>query len=313
MIIQTLIMGLRDGFILVPLALGVFISYRLLRVADMTVDGTFVLGGMVTAVLIRDATGPLVATTAAVLAGAVAGTVTGLLNTRLGVKRILAGILVMTALYSVNSRIGGGWRPSVHPEDSLRGIARELAEFFYGSTDAHLFIGMKFIPEHVMSMLLYAAVTVLVVSLLLLFFHTRIGLAVRGAGSNDGAVRAIGANVPVLVTIALALANGLAAFSGALFVQEFEGIDLKDGVGSIVTGLACVMIGHAISARMRFSYKLLAAAGGALLYQLLISALVSNEFLSTDVKLFTAIIVLLAMMLPTWLRRGRSGPEAGEV
>ncbi|MBR9975926.1 MAG: ABC transporter permease [Bacteroidetes bacterium] len=311
--IQTLIIGLRDGFILVPLALGVFISYRLLRVADMTVDGTFVLGGMVTAVLLRDAAGPIVAITAAMLAGAVAGTVTGLLNTRLGVKRILAGILVMTALYSVNSSIVEVWRPSVRPEESLRGVAGQLTELLYGSTDAHQLFGMKFLPEHFMSLLLYAAVAVLAAILLLFFFHTRMGLAVRGAGSNDKAVRALGANVPVLVTVALALANGLAALSGALFVQEFEGIDIKDGIGSIVTGLACVMIGHAVSARMRFSFQLLSAVAGALLYKLLISALVSNEFLSSDVKLYTAIIVLLAMMLPVWLRRGRSGPEVTEV
>ena len=303
---HTLINGLNYGLIFAPLALGVFISYRLLRFVDMSVDGTFVLGGMLAAVLLRDAMDPFVATAAAFVAGAMAGAITGLVNTRLGVPRILAGILVMTALYSVNSFIIGAWWPSVHPQDSLLGLARGLAVAVYGSTDPYQFLDMTFFPEDVMSMFLYGLVTGISIALLQLFFHTRMGMAIRGAGGNAHAVRALGVNVPLVVTVALALSNGLAAVSGSLYAQEFESFDLKSGVGTIVLGLACVVIGQALSARRRFSLQLLSAVVGALLYQLLIALLVSDDHLSGNVKLYTAIIVLVAMLLPGWLRPGRS-------
>lgn len=303
--IHQLIHGLNYGFIFAPLAMAVFISYRLLRFTDLTVDGTFVLGGMLTAVLLRDAVGVLPATLAAVGAGAVAGAVTGLLNTRLGVRRILAGILVMTTLYSVNSFIIGGWQTSIPADTSLMGVAARLATAIYGSTDRYEFLGMTFFPEYLMSLLLHAGITLVFGALLLVFFHTRMGLAIRGAGSNEDAVKALGANVPVLVTVALALSNALAALSGSLYAQELHSIEFKDGVGSIVIGLACIMIGQALFRRKRFSLQLFSAVVGALFYRLLIAVVVIDSTLREDVKLYTSVIVLLAILLPGWLRRGR--------
>jgi putative ABC transport system permease protein len=141
---------------------------------------------------------------------------------------------------------------------------------------------------------------------MLLFFHTRLGLVLRGAGSNEVAVRAMGANVPMLIVIALAISNGAAALSGAMFAFEFESVSISEGVGTIVTGLACVMLGNAFFGRSRFSLQFISALLGALMYRLLIALLIYVDLFSGDVRLFTSVFVVAALVLPRWLLRLRT-------
>jgi putative tryptophan/tyrosine transport system permease protein len=313
--LTMLINGLTIGFILVPLAIGVYISYRILRFADISVDGTYVLGGAVAVQLFNTGVGPFAASAVSVLAGAVAGAVTGILITRFGIRRILAGILVMTALYSMNSSILNGPGQSLGTESPLHVFAMATAESVFGSTDAHELLGMHFLPERLVAMLLYGVVATSFFILLLLFFHTKLGLAIRGAGSNEDAVRAMGAHVQLFIVAALAIANGLAALSGALMLQEQYKVGISDGVGMIVTGLACVMIGDAFLGRRRFSLQFFSAMLGALIYCMLIALLMLSDLFSGDLRLFTAIFVVVALVLPRWLlkRRGAEPIEPKEV
>jgi len=212
---------------------------------------------------------------------------------------------VMTALYSVNTLVLGSNTYNFNTEVTLLSYAEKSAVALYGSTDAMDLVGMRFLPTRVISLLFYGTASILLCGLLLLFWRTRLGLALRGAGSNDKAVRALGANVPLLLVTALAISNGLAALSGALFVQELSVVDQKDGVGMIVGGLACVMIGDAFFSRRGFVMRFIGAMIGALIYRLLIALLVSVDSTSGDVKLFTALFVIAALVLPRTLRRLR--------
>ncbi|MFZ1728989.1 MAG: ABC transporter permease [Bacteroidota bacterium] len=304
--LTVLIGGLTIGFILAPLAMGIHISYRMLRFADISVDGTFALGGMLAARLLMLNVEPVTATIGAVLAGSIAGAGTGFLITRLHIQRILAGILMMTALYSVNLYVLGKAAHSFDTEITLYSYAQRSAIALFGSTEAHTFFGMKFFPVRVMSMLYYGATSAAICGLLLLFFSTRLGMAVRGAGSNEAALRALGGNVPTFLVLALAISNGMAALSGALLSQELGMASITDGVGMIVVGLACVMIGDAFFGRLSFAWKFTGAVLGALIYRLLIAILMFSGVFSGDVKLFTTVFVIIALVLPRSLQRLRA-------
>lgn len=303
----TVILGaLSMGFIIAPLAMGVFISYRILRFADISVDGTYILGGAVAAVLVRQGVDPLTALVGALLAGGFAGSITGVLITRLGIQRILAGILVMTALYGINAGILGDGSARIESGQTLRQLSDGITMALYGSLDEQIVFGMRFFPSYVGAVILSGAIAGVFCALLLLFFHTRLGLALRGAGSNEVAVRAMGANVPMLIVIALAISNGAAALSGAMFAYEYYSVDISEGVGTIVTGLACMMLGNAFFGRSRFSLQFASALIGALMYRLLIAAITQVEVFSVDTRLFTAVFVVAALVLPRWLLRLRT-------
>jgi putative ABC transport system permease protein len=241
-----------------------------------------------------------------------AGACTGILITRLHIQRILAGILVMTALYSVNLYVLGKAAHSFDTEITLYSYAQSNALALFGSTEVHTLFGMKFFPVRVMSMIHYGVVSAAICGMLLLFFGTRLGMAVRGAGSNEAALRALGGNVPTFLVLALAISNGLAALSGALLSQELGMAGLTDGVGMIVTGLACVMIGDAFFGRHSFAWKFIGAMLGALIYRLLIGLLMFAGIFSSDVKLFTAVFVVAALVLPRALQRLRAS-RAGTI
>ncbi|MBE0643895.1 MAG: ABC transporter permease [Bacteroidetes bacterium] len=304
--LTMIIGGLSLGFILVPLALGVHISYRLLRFTDISVDGTYALGGVVAAQLIIMGLEPVTATVLAAIAGAMAGACTGLLITRFGIQRILAGILIMTALYSLNFYVLGKSAHLYDAEITMLTYAESGAIAVFGDTGAHFLFGMKFFPRSVMSLLYYGAMALLLGGALLLFFRTRIGLAVRGAGSNEAAMRALGADVPLLLVVALAISNGLAALSGALLSQELAMVSITDGVGMIVTGLACVMLGDAFFGRKTFVWRFAGALIGALIYRVLIAMLSFISIFSSDVRLVTAIFVTLALVFPRLLKKLRT-------
>ncbi len=302
--------GLSLGFILVPLALGVHISYRMLRFTDISVDGTFALGAVVAARLIMTGMEPLSATLLAAIAGALAGASTGTLITRFGIQRILAGILIMTALYSVNSYILGQPQFDYAMHTTTVTYAESAAAALFGDLDARVLLGMKFFPRAVISLLFSGLISLVIIGGLLLFFRTRIGLAVRGAGSNEAAMRALGADVPWMLIIALSVSNGLAALSGALFTQELATVSVNDGVGMIVTGLACVMLGDAFFGRKTFAVRFVGAVVGALLYRTLIALFTFSDILSLDVRLVTAVFVTIALVMPRLLQKLRTARAA---
>jgi len=285
LLIGSCTLGLAYAF----LALGVFITFRIFRFPDITVDGSFTLGAALLAVLLPAGVPLPLALAAAMIAGALAGTATGLVNTRLGAGALLSGILVMTALYSVNLRIMG---PNVPLTGPLTGSAAPGTGTF------------------LLTHLLLAAAAW---GLLTLLFRTDLGLALRAGGVNPVMLSALGGRVNVYRVAGVALANGLTALSGAL-VARYQGFaDINMGFGMIVFGLAAVFLGETAAGRRRLPVTLLGVVFGAVLFQALVSLALASGVAPRDLKLLTAIFVLAALLLSRMVRRASDGTgEAGQ-
>lgn len=289
--IGALEVGLIYGFV----AVGIYLSFRVLDFPDLGVDGTFPLGAAVCAALIVCGAHPVYATLAAMLAGAMAGYVTAWLSTHLGILNLLAGILVMTALYSINFKIMGCPNLSLFGKTSLFELFCQPLKVYLGAFWLIVPIGLF------LGLLIYA---------LNVFLKTDIGLALRATGNNARMARAQGINDKRMVGLCLALSNVFVALGGALFAQYNGFADITIGVGTLIMGLAAVIIGEAVlfSSR-RISYALLACVLGAILYRFLIAfALnVGSSFLqASDLNLVTAALVVLAILLPDIKRQLRS-------
>lgn len=280
----SLLGALEIGLIFSLVALGVLISFRVLRFPDLTVDGSFPLGGAVAATCIALGVNPFLATAAAVLAGAGAGLITGWLNVHLRIMDLLASILMMIALYSVNLRIMGGpnvpliMEPTVF-KMSLPGI----------------------LPDYVEKPLLLIVVVLLAKLLLDWFFATRSGLAMRATGANPRMSRAQGVATGRAVLGGMALSNALVALAGALFAQTQGGADISMGVGTIVIGLAAVIVGESILPARRFVLLTLSVIIGAILYRFFIALALNSDFIglqAQDLNLVTAVLVTVALVLP---------------
>ena len=277
------------GLIYSLVAIGVFLSFRTLQFPDMTVDGSFPLGAAVCAALITHGIHPGLATLAAIMAGALAGWVTAWLSTHLRMLNLLAGILTMTALYSINLRIMG--RPNI----ALLGEKTILNEWFSNTT---IVGSIHFVP--------LVLIAVLFGTLVYAFLNTRLGLAIRATGNNPSMGRAQGINDKTMIWLGLSLANALVSLAGALFAQVHGFADVTMGVGTIIIGLAAVIIGQAILPTRTILQALLACVFGAILYRLVIAtALNVGDFglQASDLNLVTAILVALAMLLPSLKRR----------
>ncbi len=277
------------GLIYSLVALGVYISFRTLQFPDLTVDGSFPLGAAVCASLITVGVHPGTATLVAIFAGAFSGLVTAWLSTHLKMLNLLAGILTMTALYSLNLRIMG--RPNI----ALLGERTILTEWFSSTS---CFVSTHFLPLFL--------VTFIFGGLLYSFLNTRLGLAVRATGSNPRMGRAQGINDHKMIWLGLSISNGLVALAGALFAQVHGFADVTMGVGTIIIGLAAVIIGEAILPTRTIFKALLACVIGAILYRLVIaSALNVGDFglQASDLNLVTAVLVACAMLLPSIKRR----------
>ncbi|MGP1571807.1 MAG: ABC transporter permease [Moraxella sp.] len=278
--------ALESGFIYALMALGVLISFRILDFPDLTADGSFPLGGAVAAVAIASGVNPWLACGFGMLAGAMAGVVTAWLNVKMGILHLLAGILVMTALYAINLRIMGA------PNLSLLGEPTVFTPFITDGNGAW---------ERVV----VAAAVVMVVKLLLdWFFSTESGLAMRATGSNVKMAQAQGINTPLMVILGMAISNGLIALSGALFVQTQGGADVSVGIGTIVVGLAAVIIGETVLSAKKMFLITLATVIGAVIYKLLVQVALSSQTLRNigfgpqDLNLVTALLVASALLLP---------------
>jgi putative ABC transport system permease protein len=291
------------GLILALLALGVFISFRVVAFPDITVDGSITLGAAIAAVLIEQGVHPVLATAAAFGSGMLAGAATGILHTQFKIDRFLAGILVMTSLFSINLRIMGKSNVSIPEGKKLVNHAETWAQALFGNTgNAPFFHWQVNLPD--VAMLGFILLTVVLVTVALYaFLRTDLGTAMRATGDNDQMIRALGVNVGLMIVVGLALANGLVAVSGALLAQQQGFADVQMGIGMIVWGLASVIIGEALIGSRHLGLSLVGAIMGAVLYRLMIALVLRAGANANDLKLITSAFVFLAMILPGLLGR----------
>ena len=269
------------------MAIGVYVTYRILDVADLTVDGTLATGGALCVMLMRLGCNPWIALLCAFLAGMLAGLVTGLFHTRCGIPAILAGILTQLALYSVNLRIMGG-----------------KANLPISVDKYDLLVSQRYVRELSLRNPLPLAILFLVVMIAALywFFGTEYGSALRATGANPHMARAQGINTGAKVTVGLMLSNGLVAASGALLAQYQGAADVNMGRGAIVIGLAAVIIGDVLLGKLvhNFALKLGTVAVGAVIYYVVIQLVLQLGLNTNDLKLLTALVVAVFLAVPYW-------------
>lgn len=277
------------GLIFGLVALGVFISFRIINFPDLTVDGSFPLGAAVAAALIVVGWNPFAATALACLAGAASGWVTAWLNVRLKIMQLLASILVMIALYSVNLRIMGKPNVALISEPTVFSLVP------FGD-----------MPEYWAKPLLLLVIVVVAKLLVDWFFASEAGLAMRATGSNARMARAQGISTDRHTVLGLALSNALVALAGALFAQTQGAADISMGIGTIVIGLAAVIIGETLMPSRSLVVTTLACILGAVLYRFFIALALNTEFMglqAQDLNLVTAVLVALALMVPVYKRK----------
>ena len=301
---MSLLLGaLIIGLILALLALGVFISFRVFHFPDMTAEGSVTLGAAVAAALLVAGHGPWVATAGAAGAGAVSGLLTGVLHTRFRINALLSGIIVMTALYSVNLHVMGKSNVPLMSVVTFADQAAALAQQV-GSTTVLLF-GREAQVRDLTLLGLSLALVIAVALVLHAFFRTHLGLAMRATGDNDQMVRALGSSDGALLTGGLALSNALVAAAGALLAQYQGFADVGMGIGMLVWGLASVIIGEALVGTTRFGYLLAGAIFGSVLFRLLVAVALRWGLDPNDLKLITAVFVFGALVLPSTFERLR--------
>ncbi len=285
----SLMGALEIGLIFGLVSLGVLISFRVLRFPDLTVDGSFPLGAAVAAVFIVNGFDPFTATLFAMLAGAVAGFITGWLNVSLRIMDLLASILMMIALYSVNLRIMG--RPNIPLIMEPTVFSLSLPGWF---------------PDYIERPLLLVLVVIVAKLVLDWYFSTRSGLAMRATGSNPRMARSQGVATGRSILGGMALSNALVALAGALFAQTQGGADISMGIGTIVIGLAAVIIGESIMPSRRMFIITLSVIVGAILYRFFIALALNSDFIglhAQDLNLVTAVLVTIALVLPLIKRK----------
>ncbi len=274
--------GVVQGLLWGVMALGLYITFRLLKISDLTVDGSFTTGGAVAAVCIMGGWNPFLAIIAATVAGMVAGAITGILHTQMKIPALLSGILTQIALYTINLRIMG--KPNIP--------LLQVGTIFSAARDSAL-------SRNLYSFLISLPILLVVIALMYWFFGTEIGTAVRATGDNPKMVRALGINTSLTTVLGLILGNGLVAMSGALVAQQQGFADIGMGTGAIVIGLAAIIIGETLFFQNHFMLRLIGVLIGSVLYRLAITIVLRwDPIESYDLKLFTAIIVALALWLP---------------
>lgn len=276
MISMAIVTGaLELGFIYALVALALFLSFRILNIADMTTDGAFTLGCAVSATVAL-AGHPFLALPAAMAAGACAGIVTAMLQTKWGVPSILAGIITNTGLYTVNLAVMG---------------FSSNVNMLKATTIFSAFAGTKLIPAVI--------ITVFVAAALVVFLNTRLGLSIRATGDNPDMVRASSINTGLTITIGLALSNSITALSGAVLAQYQKTADINLGTGMVIIGLASLIIGETVFRGRKIWVKALGAVVGCIIYRFIIAIALRLDLPSECLKLVSAVIVAFAIALPT--------------
>lgn len=283
----ALLGAVSQGILWGIMVLGVYITYKLLDIADLTVDGSFALGGSVCAVLVVAGVDPLIAVAAAMLAGMLAGAVTGFLHTVFEIPAILAGILTQIALWSVNLRIMGKSNTPLLQRDTIFSRMTELTGL--SSATASIIVGV--------------IVAVAIIAALYWFFGTEIGSALRATGNNEHMIRALGVSTAKTKMIALMLSNALVGLSGGLICQSQKYADIGMGTGAIVIGLAAIVIGEVLGRLTPgkltgFKSRLVSAVAGSVVYFLIRAIVLQMGMDANDMKLLSAVIVALALCVP---------------
>lgn len=280
-----------QGLMWSMLAIGVFLSFRVLDVPDMTCEGSFPLGAAIAASLISAGVSPLWAVLGAMAGGILAGSVTGVLYTKLKIPAILSGILTMIALYSINLHVMGKANISLLRADTIFSL---IAGIFHVSPSVASFI----VPT--LFILIIAA-------FIYWFFGTELGMCIRATGDNPQMVRAQGVDTDSMIILGLCLSNGLIGLCGAVVAQNNGFADVGMGIGTIVIGLASVIIGEVILGADSFSSSLMAVILGSVIYRIVIAVVLYLGMPPNDLKLFTAIIVMVALALPLIKDKVRMG------
>ena len=297
------------GAILSLLALGIFVSFRVFEFPDITVDGSITLGAAVAAALLVAHVHPALATGIACLAGAAAGATTGVIHTRFGINRLLSGILVMTALYSVNLHVMGRSNVPLLSERTLATMAERAGIAAFGAERLQV-IGWEVSTRDVSVMIVAVLTAILAGTILFVFFRTHLGTAMQAAGDNAQMIRALGVNVNTMIILGLALSNGMVALAGALLAQYQGFADVQMGIGMVVWGLASVIIGEALVGTRQLGFIITGAVMGSVLFRLLVAIALRGGLNPNDLKLITALFVFVALILPTMISkaaRGRRG------
>ena len=283
------------------MAMGVYITYRVLDIADLTVDGSLATGGAMCAVGIIMGWNPWVALLAAVLAGMAAGLVTGVLHTVCGIPAILAGILTQLALYSINLRIM-----------AIGDSVKTKATLALNVDRQPLLVSSRYVRDLALRnpLVLLVIVSIAVIAILYWFFGTELGAALRATGANQAMARAQGINTNKSKVLGLVISNGLVALSGALLAQYQGNATIDMGRGAIVIGLAAVIIGEVLLGKVfqNFALKLLSGIIGAIIYYIVITLVLRLGLESTDLKLLTALVVAIFLTVPYWKGRYFSKP-----
>jgi len=293
------------GCILSLLALGVFISFRIFAFPDITADGSVTLGASVAATLLVHHTSPPLASLAAFFAGMIAGACTGTLHTRFKINSLLSGILVMTALYSVNLHIMGKSNVALLSVTTLATQSERIGlKLAHGATSFGL-AGWEVSVRDTSTLGAIALAVALTGILLYWFLRTNLGMAMRATGDNVQMIRALGVDDANMITFGLAISNGFVALSGALLAQYQGFADVGMGIGMVVWGLASVIIGEALVGTNQLGMTIIGAVMGSVLFRLLVAVALRWGLSPNDLKLITAVFVFCALIAPRFLRKKR--------
>ena len=280
-VINILVSSLQQGLAYGLMALGIYLTFRVLDFPDLTVDGSFPLGAAITSRLIIGGMNPILATSISLLVGAGAGLITGILNTKLKITGLLAGILTMTALYSINLRVMGRPNLALLRQPTILSMVTDLG-----------------IPRPYAPLFVFGIIVLLIKLIVDYFLHTEIGMAIRATGDNPQMISSLGVNTDLMVILGLAIANSLTALSGAMVAQHQGFADAGMGIGMIIIGLASVIIGESIVRTRKIFLTTLGVIIGSILYRLAVSVALRIGFTPTDLKLITAILVIIALSAP---------------
>lgn len=264
------------------MAIGIYLMYRILDIADLSVEGVFPLGAAICATLLIGGLHPLLATLLALVGGSLAGLVASILHTKLKIPSLLTGILIMTGLYSVNLRIMGKANINLAQSDTLF----KLLE--------------NYLPEDYVPLFLGVVTLTIVISLLYLFYKTELGLALVATGDNEAMAQANSINTNRMKMIGYMISNGLVGLSGAMLCQFNGFADAQSGIGTIVIGLAAVIIASVIIKKTTFTKRLLSVILGAIIYRIIISIVLEFNIEATDLKLISAFILTIFLYLPNF-------------
>ena len=277
---NLIVSAIGQGLLWALLGLGLYLTFRILDFCDMTVEGTFPLGAATTVTAITHGVDPLVATLLAIVAGMVAGLVTGLLYTKGKIPSLLAGILTMTAIYSVNLRIMGKSNISLLGQPTLfNGVLRSLPQYFDGVT---------------LGLIVIALVTILMI----LFLATDYGQAFIATGDNPTMAKSLGIHTDKMVIVGLMVSNGMVGLCGALIAQNNGYADINMGIGTIVIALASIIIGEVAFGELTLNQRLVAVTLGSIIYRIILLAVLQLGFSANDLNLISSVVLAICMMIP---------------